>query len=220
MQTWYALDIEQVTQQLHTDREAGLTAAEAQCRLQQYGANELQGNGQISPPGDTHTGTPVGARGCHLLQTGDKIPADGRLTRSINLQIVVATAKAGLSKTDLDTQCPRLHEIPFTSESKRMTTLVRTPTGVVVYAKGAPEVIVNACSAQLTAHRLGDCRCPRLERHARIGNRQVDHPTPGTVGQRRLSRLRSPRNKPKFTRGYADRENKTWQVIDCRGACP
>ena len=30
--------------------------------------------------------------------------------------LVVAAAKAGLSKADLDAQFPRLHEIPFTSE--------------------------------------------------------------------------------------------------------
>jgi Ca2+-transporting ATPase len=68
--------------------------------------------------------------------------------------LVVAAAKAGLGKTDLDAQCPRLHEIPFTSESKRMTTLAQTPSGVVAYAKGAPEVIVDACTARLTDHGI------------------------------------------------------------------
>jgi P-type Ca2+ transporter type 2C len=42
-------------------------------------------------------------------------------------------------------------EIPFTSESKRMTTLHETRDGVVAYAKGAPEVILAACTRQLTA---------------------------------------------------------------------
>jgi Ca2+-transporting ATPase len=65
--------------------------------------------------------------------------------------LVVAAAKAGVRKADLDAQCPRLHEIPFTSESKRMTTVHQTPTGVVAYAKGAPEVILDACATQVTA---------------------------------------------------------------------
>jgi Ca2+-transporting ATPase len=68
--------------------------------------------------------------------------------------LVVAAAKAGVRKADLDGQCPRLHEIPFTSESKRMTTVHQTPTGVVAYAKGAPEVILDACTAQLTDHGI------------------------------------------------------------------
>ncbi len=61
--------------------------------------------------------------------------------------LVVAAAKAGLWKADLDAQFPRVREIPFTSESKRMTTLHATPEGVVVaYGKGAPEVILNSCT--------------------------------------------------------------------------
>ena len=64
--------------------------------------------------------------------------------------LVVAAAKASLQKADLDAQCPRLYEIPFTSERKRMTTLAQTPDGVVAYAKGAPEVILDSCTAQVT----------------------------------------------------------------------
>lgn len=64
--------------------------------------------------------------------------------------LVVVAAKAGLHKSDLDIQFPRLSEIPFTSESKRMTTLHALPAGSVAYAKGAPEVILNACTRQLT----------------------------------------------------------------------
>ncbi len=40
--------------------------------------------------------------------------------------LVVAAAKAGLHKADLDAQFPRVNEIPFTSETKRMTTLHTT----------------------------------------------------------------------------------------------
>jgi len=65
--------------------------------------------------------------------------------------LVVAAAKAGLHKAGLDTEFPRLGEIPFSSEAKRMSTLHRTEDGgVVVYAKGAPEVISSACAAQVS----------------------------------------------------------------------
>ncbi|MFO0905889.1 MAG: cation-translocating P-type ATPase [Pirellulales bacterium] len=65
--------------------------------------------------------------------------------------LVVAAAKAGLHKIDLDAQQPRIGEIPFTSESKRMTTLHRRDGGQVAYAKGAPEVLLAACTHRATA---------------------------------------------------------------------
>ena len=64
--------------------------------------------------------------------------------------LVVAAAKAGLKKRELDAQFLRVSEIPFTAETKRMTTLHRAPEGVIAYAKGAPEVIVQSCASQLT----------------------------------------------------------------------
>ncbi len=64
--------------------------------------------------------------------------------------LIVVAAKAGLNKPALDAQFSRISEIPFTAETKRMTTLHQTPGGVVAYAKGAPEVIVQSCSTILT----------------------------------------------------------------------
>jgi Ca2+-transporting ATPase len=56
---------------------------------------------------------------------------------------VVAATKAGMQKANLDTQFPRVGEIPFTSETKRMTTL---HTGGLACSKGAAEVILNSCA--------------------------------------------------------------------------
>jgi len=64
--------------------------------------------------------------------------------------LVVAAAKAGIDKADLDAQHPRVAEIPFTSETKRMTTLTRTPDGPMAYSKGALEVILGSSSRVLT----------------------------------------------------------------------
>ena len=64
--------------------------------------------------------------------------------------LVVAAAKAGLHKDVLESQFPRLKEIPFTSETKRMTTLHAMPDGMVAYSKGAPEVILDSCARLLT----------------------------------------------------------------------
>lgn len=65
--------------------------------------------------------------------------------------LVVAAAKAGLDRRDLEARFPRVNEIPFTSESKRMTTLHEMQDGVVAYVKGAPEVVLDSCTRQLAA---------------------------------------------------------------------
>ena len=65
--------------------------------------------------------------------------------------LVVAAAKAGLEKEALDSSYPRVHEIPFSSETKRMTTLHRTNGNLTAYAKGAPEVILDDCNSIVTA---------------------------------------------------------------------
>lgn len=60
--------------------------------------------------------------------------------------LVVLAAKAGIKQQELNSSFPRIHEVPFSSESKRMTTVHQTPAGKIAYAKGAPEVILGACS--------------------------------------------------------------------------
>jgi Ca2+-transporting ATPase len=60
--------------------------------------------------------------------------------------LVVTAAKAGLWQEELQIQFPRISEIPFSSETKRMTTTHQTSQGKTAYAKGAPEVILNSCN--------------------------------------------------------------------------
>jgi Ca2+-transporting ATPase len=58
--------------------------------------------------------------------------------------LIVAASKAGLEKTELEKQYPRIGEIPFTSEKKRMTTIHLTPNGEkIAFTKGAPEVVLE-----------------------------------------------------------------------------
>jgi Ca2+-transporting ATPase len=68
--------------------------------------------------------------------------------------LVVVAAKAALSKETLDAEFPRVQEIPFSSETKRMTTLHQTGASLTAYAKGAPEVILASCSTQLTGEGI------------------------------------------------------------------
>jgi Ca2+-transporting ATPase len=68
--------------------------------------------------------------------------------------LVVAAAKSGFEKSELDKKYPRLAEIPFSSESKRMTTFNKLKNGpdsfpdseLVAFSKGAPEVILSSCT--------------------------------------------------------------------------
>ena len=95
-----------------------------------------------------------------LLLRAAALTSDARLARSNGRwqikgdptegALVVLAAKAGLKKIDLEARFPRVHEVPFSSEAKRMTTLHRSPSGLIAYAKGAPEVILESCACQLT----------------------------------------------------------------------
>jgi len=74
--------------------------------------------------------------------------------------LVVAAAKAGLWKDEIEKQEPRINEIPFSSERKRMTTIHETHgKSKVAYMKGAPEIVLEKCSevyANGKAHKLSD----------------------------------------------------------------
>lgn len=61
--------------------------------------------------------------------------------------LIVAAAKVGLEKEALEKTYPRIGEIPFTSERKRMTTIHKTQDGEIhAYMKGAPEIVLERCS--------------------------------------------------------------------------
>jgi len=59
--------------------------------------------------------------------------------------LVVAAAKGGLWKEDLERTYPRVAEIPFDSDRKRMTTIHRNSNGYVAYTKGAGDMILYRC---------------------------------------------------------------------------
>jgi len=61
--------------------------------------------------------------------------------------LVVAAVKVGYHETEIRIENPRIEEIPFSSERKRMTTLHQMADGKrMAFTKGAPEVVLQRCS--------------------------------------------------------------------------
>ncbi|MDO8491225.1 MAG: HAD-IC family P-type ATPase, partial [Dehalococcoidia bacterium] len=59
--------------------------------------------------------------------------------------LIVAAAKVGVAVEAESARYPRIREIPFSSDTKMMTTVHKTSSGEVAYSKGAPEVILDRC---------------------------------------------------------------------------
>ncbi|THJ18657.1 MAG: cation-translocating P-type ATPase [Nitrospira sp. CG24B] len=64
--------------------------------------------------------------------------------------LLVAAAKAGLMKAELERRAPLDREVPFDAERKMMTIVRRTEQGRMAYCKGAPDVLLKRCAARLT----------------------------------------------------------------------
>lgn len=85
-----------------------------------------------------------------LMVEGDKWRVKGDPTEGA---LVVAAAKAGFQQAEVKKQYPRVGELPFSSERKRMTTVHSMPRGdQIVFMKGAPETVLERCAY---THGLG-----------------------------------------------------------------
>ncbi|MBC7122411.1 MAG: calcium-transporting P-type ATPase, PMR1-type, partial [Pseudothermotoga sp.] len=73
---------------------------------------------------------------------------NGRATSGDPTEIALALAAwdFGLKKTELEEKMPRVHEIPFDSDRKMMTTVHRKDDTFVSYTKGAPDVVLSKCT--------------------------------------------------------------------------
>ena len=115
---------------------------------------------------DAQTGTLAAleggdASGAHEVLRYAALCSDGRVTVENGAErhigdptetaIVAAALHAGLDKAALDAAHPRVHEIPFDSDRKRMTTVHRMDGKNVVIVKGAVDVLAGRCEGDVGA---------------------------------------------------------------------
>ena len=149
-----------------TDKTGTLTRDEMTVRVLQLGKRRIDVSGAgYAPTGEFHEGDrAVDARAdAHLVLAlrvgalcsdatlalgGGGAPVLGDPTEGA---LLVAALKAGMGKDDLERESPRVGEVPFSSESKRMVTVHGTPGGpAVAYVKGAPTVVLDASVGHFT----------------------------------------------------------------------
>jgi P-type Ca2+ transporter type 2C len=60
--------------------------------------------------------------------------------------MAVVAMKAGMQRAELEKALPRVQEIPFDSERKRMTTIHQDAGAPFAFVKGAPDVLLDLCT--------------------------------------------------------------------------
>ena len=108
--------------------------------------------GDFSLGGEPHQ--PMRDTDVEILLRASALCNDTRLTRSeggweikgdpTEGALVVLAQKAGMDLETLAQQFPRIGEIPFSSERKRMTTIHQSPRSQIAFMKGAPEIVLEA----------------------------------------------------------------------------
>ena len=88
------------------------------------------------------------ASDARLVKREGRWSIDGDATEGA---LLVAATKAGLDPVALNHDHPRVGEIPFTSDRRRMTTLHGSGSDLVAYSKGAAEDVIAGCSRQSVA---------------------------------------------------------------------
>ncbi|MBM4383829.1 MAG: cation-translocating P-type ATPase [Deltaproteobacteria bacterium] len=62
------------------------------------------------------------------------------------IALLVAAAKGGVQRAEIEAQEPRLRTLPFDSERKRMSIVRKRAGREVAYVKGAPEAVLECCT--------------------------------------------------------------------------
>ena len=101
--------------------------------------------------------------------------------------LVVLAEKGGLRHEQEAAIRPRLAEVPFSSERKRMTTVHLSSEGRVAYVKGAPEIVLRHTSMPAEERARAAAAAEAMERDAlrvlALARRVVPNGTASTAGE-------------------------------------
>lgn len=149
----------------------------------------VDGTGSLSASAFSVNGSELTTRVATLLDTVLKVGAfcnNASLDRAnageaggvgdpTEVALLVAASARGIWRRDLLEKAPELREDPFDPESKRMATLHRQDSEILVAAKGAPETVLSSCVAIRSADgdvALGEAQRRRwLSRAEQLGQR-------------------------------------------------
>jgi Ca2+-transporting ATPase len=152
------------TQVICSDKTGTLTKGQMTVRRAFIAARlyDITGNG-YEPKGEVTSKeqvAPVGKEGLQRFARAVVLCSDALLTEEDGRWVVkgdttegalIAFAeKVGVSQNQIRIANPRIGEVPFTSERKRLTTVHSNPGGGgAAYMKGAPEIVVSHCTSFL-----------------------------------------------------------------------
>jgi Ca2+-transporting ATPase len=140
-----------------SDKTGTLTKGEMTVRRLHVGgqAMEVSGAGYSS---EGRIDAPTGDAALRLLLEAGVLASDATIAREGSRlyvkgdptegALVVLASKGGLDAAEVRRAAPRIGELPFSSERKRMTTIhVMSDGRTLAFTKGAPEVVLDRCSA-------------------------------------------------------------------------
>ncbi len=138
-----------------TDKTGTLTKNEMRVRRVYAGGAELEagmGMGRVMQSHDLRVALQIAAlcNDSQLIGVNEagEYEVSGEPTENA---LVIAAAEAGMDKGELEKKFPRVGEIPFERERKRMSTIhllhVHGGDKMVAYVKGAPEVLLQLSTA-------------------------------------------------------------------------
>ena len=82
---------------------------------------------------------------CLALNNDVELEGDKPRGDPTEVALYLAAMRHGSIKSDLEARMPRVAEIPFDAQRKRMSTLHREGDSIVMFTKGAPESLVPVC---------------------------------------------------------------------------
>ena len=142
-----------------SDKTGTLTKGEMTARRVFVGgrASEVSGAG-YAPTGSFNPPLSLDDDAVRLMLTGGLLCSDAVLSDDVGRwfvkgdptegALVVLAAKAGLHQHETRLDAPRIEELPFSSERKRMATVHRMPDGRhLAFVKGAPEILLERCAS-------------------------------------------------------------------------